>query len=100
MEVLRRTMIRTCKADIHGRLLPACLKHVVRLPFHAHHQECYNTLIDVRRRLPPPFPVMCLQFAYACMCVVTVDGRHGNGMHACAVAARVSTRLGRGLARY
>ena len=51
MDVLRRCMIRSAKAGLHGSLLPPCFKHIVRLPFHEGHEASYNTLIDVR---PPP----------------------------------------------
>ena len=48
MDVLARTMIRASKADVQGRLLQPCTKSVVRLPFDAEHQACYNVLIEVR----------------------------------------------------
>ena len=48
LDVLSRTMLRTSKAGVRARLLPRCTKTTVRLPFERAHQECYNTLIDVR----------------------------------------------------
>lgn len=69
MDVLTRTMIRASKADVQGRLLQACHKSVVRLPFDADHQACYNVLIEARpSRHPRSHAAPCVATPFAAVC--------------------------------